>query len=280
MRKEIRILLASFIITCGSASLAHGDSDSVRAGWTLKTRAEAVDAALRLTGFSGLRKVSVDSSETKLVVVANDQTPFLHKQINGRQFWRVEVDVNLELLVENRVGDTARQFDPISRRFSIYLDPQTGNIIKLSSELEQDYPHKPVLPPPYVAEWVLKSTKEIFHGFPTEPPGVFFLEALRYVIGHPFAAKEIHALYVVHSSMNRKEPRPVWSIDLRGFDGPVVMPSHLAADADIPLEQQNHMRSIVCAKYGRHLGSTTSPQSVPLEIYRRTMGDSSEIKPE
>ena len=110
MKKEAVIIVVSFIMACELATLVHGEGDSVRADWTLKTRAEAADAALNITGFSGLKKASIDSSASKLVVMENDQTPFLHSQINGRQLWRVEADVNLELLVENQAGDTTRRF--------------------------------------------------------------------------------------------------------------------------------------------------------------------------
>ncbi len=263
-------------MSCVLVLPAYGDNDTARAGWQLKASEDAIRVTLTATGFSNLKQYFLDSSTVQLVVLEDDQTPFLHNQINGRQLWQVGVDVNLELLVENQAGDTSRRFDENSREFKVYLDPKTGQIVKMSSD-PGEYPHKPFKPPADVAEWVLKHRREIFHGFPNTPPNVTFLEAMRSVVGDPFSAKEIQVLYILWSR-NNSEPRPVWSIDLRGFDSPVIMPSHSAEGADIPIDQLNHMRNIVCARKGHHLYSTDAPQSVIPKMYKPS--DSSEGAPE
>jgi hypothetical protein len=270
------VICCLIILLCAVGLPAHSSDDTSTASWILKTRVGAVDAALRLTGFSSLKGYSLDSSAVQLVILDDDQTPWLHNQINGKQLWQVQIDVNLELLVENQAGDTLRRFDQNIREFNVYLDPEIGVVIKMSSD-PGEYPHRPFNPPADVAEWVLRYQKEIFHGFPNEPPGIDFLEALRSVVGDPFSAKEIHVLYILWSK-NNSEPRPVWSIDLRGLDTPAIMPSHSAEGTDIPIEQLNHRRSIVCARTGYNLYSTDAPQSVIPKMYKPS--DSSNNKPE
>ncbi len=263
MKKKILCMVMSVVTLCLLTSLLHADSTNV-----LNTKNEAIAAALAYSGFSTLRQCSVDTASVRLVVLDDDQTPWLHNELNGKKLWQVKVDVTLEVLVEDqRTGDTLREFDEKSREFTIYLDPETGQILKMTSD-PGEYPHKPFKPPAEVGEWVLTHRREKFVGFPKEPPKVTFLNALRSVIGDPFSAKEIQVVYMLWSR-NGSEPRPVWSIDLRGLDQPAVMPSHHAMEVDIPIEDLNHMRTIVCAETGRHLWSTNVPQSVIPDMYKK-----------
>lgn len=248
-----RIIMAAVIscslISCTSLVGADGPD---KTNWALKTEDQAVSAALAATGFSRLTHYQVPATKAaELVVLEDDQTPFLHNQINGRQLWYVTVQVKLELKVEDRTGETHLEYDTTSRRFDIYLDPWTGNIIKMVSGAEAVYEHKPPLPAADTAEWFLSGQRKLYHDLPAEPPGVDFLEALRSTIGSPFLAREIHVSYLTYSKMD-SEPRPVWIIDLRGIPPWPVK-------GEVPIEQRNHMRSIVDARTGRHLGSGNSP---------------------
>ena len=249
----LSVLVCVALCLLGSAS--HAENDAEKEAWVLKTEDQAVSAALATTGFSRLTHYSVPATKAaELVVLDDDQTPFLHGQINGRQLWHVEVQVKLELKVEDRTGATHQEYDTTSRKFDIYLDPRTGNIIKLVSGAEAVYEHKPPLPSTDTAERDLSWHRTFYHDLPAEPPGIDFLEALRSTVGHPFLAREIHASYLTYSRRD-SDPRPVWIIDLRGIP---PLPGH--PRVEIPIEQRNHMRSIVDAQTGRHMGSGTSPQ--------------------
>ncbi len=54
---------------------------------------------------------------------------------------------------------------------------------------------------------------------------------------------------------------------MRGLEHAAVMPSHHAMEVDIPIEQLNHMRTVVCTETGHHLTSTNIPQSVIPRMY-------------
>lgn len=263
MIKPKTLLGIAICVTIFSSMVLPVDGDD-RTAWRLKTKEDAADAALTYTGFSGLKQYSLDSSTVQLVVLEDDQTPWLHSQINGKQLWQVGVDVNLELLVENRAGDTLRRFDQNSRKFMVYLNPETGQIIKMSSEPGYDYPHKPTKPSAEYAEDQLRRVKlggssEFYHGFPDMPPKVSFVEALRSVLNDPFSAHEIHALYVMHSRRG-DTPRPVWIIDLRGLDPAPMTMGGPGRTAVVPVEERNHRRNGVDAMTGAHLFTTTLPQ--------------------
>lgn len=255
----LKQILMAAVIACSLVACTSlvGADEPDKTNWALKTEDQAVRAALATTGFSRLTHYQVPATKAaELVVLEDDQTPFLHNQINGRQLWHVEVQVKLELKVEDRTGATHLEYDTTSRKFDIYLDPRTGNIIKMVSGANAVYEHKPPLPSADTVERVLSGQsgqREIYHDLPAEPPGVDFLEAMRSTIGHPFLAREIHVSYLTYSKMD-SDPRPVWIIDLRGIP---PRPGH--PRVEIPIEQLNHMRSIVDARTGRHLGSGNSP---------------------
>ncbi len=267
--KNLHITIVALVLAVICFVSRAAGAPPIEDSFIVRTAEEAIARALAYSGFSTLRQCSVDTASVRLVVLDDDQTPWLHNELNGKKLWQVKVDVTLELLVEGqRPEDTLRRFDEESREFTIYLDPETGQILKMTSD-PGEYPHKPFKPPAEVGEWVLGSWREKFVGFPEKPPKVTFLEALRMVIGDPLAAKEIQVVYMLWSRFG-SEPRPVWSIDLRGLDQPAVMPSHYAMKANIPVEQLNHMRTIVCAETGRHLWSTDLPQSLIPEMYKRS----------
>jgi hypothetical protein len=252
--KKMRILLclASFFVLCGLAPTHAVDAEKTT--WKLKTQEDA--AAATLTYFPEAGKSIADLKEsTKLVSFKNDQTPFLRDSINNRPCWEVEIEVILNLTYKVPVDS----LDNKVREFTVILDAQTGRLVRISCVLAEDYPHKVPKPPVDTIEWILTFTKELICGFPEEKPTVSFIEALNYVMGSPYGAKEIHAWYVMYSRYNFKakqqeESHPVWWIDLRGLDPPMVPISHHGRDT--PVEWRNHIHSVIDAKTGQHIRSS------------------------
>ncbi|HUT28466.1 MAG TPA: hypothetical protein VMX13_01645, partial [Sedimentisphaerales bacterium] len=116
-----------------------------------------------------------------------------------------------------------------------------------------------------------RGMKEVYHGFPPTPPKINLLDALDAVLGHgigsPFVAKEIYAVYVMHSEKGAP-PRPVWAITLRGIPYRHLKgkPLHLidVPDEEIaPTWQRNRIRNVVDAVTGQVLFATSSPTPLP-----------------
>ena len=257
--RRLYIAICLLLICFFNTEILSNDENIDKTEWVLKSGDDAISTALSYTGFSELSTFVIDSTKPpQLVVLEDDQTPFLHQQINGKPLWKVTISVILEIRVEDKSGGSFQRFDENIREFDIYLDPKTGQLMKMLSGSDLEYPHKPPLASADVAEWMLSYPKEIALGFPTEISDVNFLEALRYVVGNPFSAKEIHVLYIIWTNRGR-DPRPVWSIDLRGTP-PTILTGGPERTASVPIEERNHMRSIVCAKEAHHLQSSTGPQ--------------------
>jgi len=254
-KKRLLMSLAICVIIPLSVALSAGGDD--RAEWRLKTSNDAISSALVHTGFSTLR-YSLDRAKSGVVTLTGDETPFLHDSINGKEFWKVDIDsVHLAIDVELKSGEIVQRVDTNLRNFTIFLHPKTGQIVRISSD-PGDYPHKPPKPSAEQAEKQLQSLgpkSEKYHGFPDVPPKISFLEALRSVIHDPFSAHEIHVWYVMHS-MGDDTPRPVWIIDLRGLD---PCPQ-TRSGRDVAITSRNHRRNGVDAMTGVRLFTTTLPQ--------------------
>lgn len=226
-----------------------------------------------LTGFGELESIS---KSFERVDINDDNTPFLHAQINGKKgVWRVEIK-NVRLKLESAVSEFK---DRYVRSFDVLIDPNTGHLLKITSAFDGNDPNMLPEPPAIVAEAQIKNHgNEIYHGFPLEPPKISLLQALdailREGVGSPFLAKEIYAVYVMESRMRGYksgwEPRPVWAITLRGIPRRPLKgkpPSlHDTPDEElVPAWQRNHMRNVVDARTGKVLFATSCPQPLPPE---------------
>lgn len=249
---KTRILSILVCVTLVS-TLAYAD-DADRSDWIIKTAEEAKDVSLSSTGFSRLTEHSTDSAAPAgIVVLHDDRTPFL--SINGRDLWETTVEVRLEMkFVNDSTGESRIRSDDIYREFKVYVDPRTGQVIKAVSGEHLMYPNKPPLPSADTAEWVMRHRKETYHGFPTEPPLIDLVEAMKNQLTDSFTAKEIHVLYLMWSK-RQNDPRPVWMIDLRGIDPP--WPAK--PDSHTPIDQLNHFRTVIDARTGANLMTTAGP---------------------
>ena len=164
------IIIILFLVCFFSTEIMSNDENIDRAEWVLKSGDDAISTALRYTGFSELRTFVIDSTKLpQLVVLEDDQTPFLHQQINGKPLWKVTISVILEIRVEDKSGGSFQRFDENIREFDIYLDPKTGQLMKMLSGSDLKYPHKPQLASADVAEWVII-------GEPVEPGDVLEID--------------------------------------------------------------------------------------------------------
>jgi len=218
-----------------------------------------------LTGFGELEGIS---KSFERVDINDDNTPFLHREINGKKgIWRIEIK-NVRLKLKSASPGFE---DRYVRNFQILVDPNSGHLLKITSTFDGNDPNMLPEPPAAVAERQMRGTNELYHGFPTEPPKISLLDALDRVPTSPLQAKEIYAVYVMQSHrMGRKfgwGPRPMWAITLRGI--PPIPPKGGPPDRrkqDLaPVWQSNHVRVIVDARTGRLLFGTNIPQPLPPE---------------
>lgn len=224
---------------------------------------EAAEIAISYSGFDELESYNLNEEKSAVVSLTGDQTPFLHEQINGREVWQIVVDsVQLRMTSRSQSGNNVVRTESTFRVFTINIDAVSGQLIKLYSVPDGDYPHKPPIPPVDVAEKQLQGLgpkSEFYHGFLEEPPVVSFLEALSSLVYDPFSAQEIHALYIMHSQ-GGAPPRPVWIIDLRGLDPVPMTMGGTMRNASVAIEERNHRRTGVDAVTGIHIFSTALPQ--------------------
>src|SRR5258708_4019514 len=79
------LFLSAAIVYAGGQRLMSTISQPIR------SEAEAIARALTLTGFEGSL---ADAASAHRLVLAQDQTPFLASQLNGKVVWQVQFKVN------------------------------------------------------------------------------------------------------------------------------------------------------------------------------------------
>lgn len=212
---------------------------------------KALAAAAEVAGVSKERYKSIGEIQLS---GDEDKTPFLHDAIVNRPVWWATTEVFSLALSSTPDG----WHDKYSRTLDVYLDPESGRLLKVSTRWPDG--EKEIAPEPDAANaaWQLQGTREMYHGIPEEDPPISFLEAIDVIQrngGNPLVAKQISGVWVVWSRMD-KEPRPMWVITLRGI--PPVRPH------EINLNLLNHMRYIVDPVAKKVLMRTTDPQPIEL----------------
>jgi|GEM_PF-6894431 len=236
------LLFACAFLSC--ASPTYGEEPD-RKSWVLKTEKDAAVRTLVYFPDSGVSTVNEIVNTAKLVTIQNSMIPFLSDSVNNRVFWEIAVTVKIVLVTKGPLDPN----DDMKRTFKVILDPETGRLVSASCVLADDYPGKKEKLPADSVKNRLEQMKLIIYGFPAEDPGLDFIEALNFVVGSPYGAREIYVWYVDFSRYNFKEkrfedPHPVWWIDLRG--GPPIDPEGLVTT----------MRSVIDARTGIHILST------------------------
>jgi hypothetical protein len=230
------------------------EPDSVdRSSWKLKDAKAAIEKTMPVLG---MPSATGPSATAELLVLEEDDTPYLSKKLLGKPLWHVVLpDRKLEL-----PSSPENYHDRYSRTFDVLLNPIDGRVIKLKSRWPEGVPQ--IDPEPDGAsatEQLARSGNEVYHGFPNEDPHVSFIDAVDSIQrggDGPLTAKQISGSYVMWSTMGRFEtPRPVWAITLRG-----VLP--VMPRPGMPLEAIYQYRLIVDAKTGEYLCGGNTPRPV------------------
>ena len=151
-----------------------------------------------------------------------------------------------------------------SRAVVVRLSQSTGQFLSATLRAAGELPAG-VRPTPdgEAAEQQLQQLTERYAGLPGTPPRRSLLQALDAIltggIGDPLRARDIQALYVMHSYRG-KPPSPAWVITLNGIP---PLPHKGPQGARVPVWQLNHIRNVVDANTGKPLFATTIPQPGP-----------------
>jgi len=217
--------------------------------WKIREAHPAVERARRIVG---MRELRASQARAELTVIKDDLTAYLREQIINRPLWRVTISdwsVKVPSFPEVR--------DQFVRTLDVYIDPVDGKLLKLETRWPEGEPH--LIGPRPTAEVAVQQMRrggERHHGFPSDPPGVSFLDALDDAIARggakPFVARQIFGHYVIQSE-GLHEPAPVWSITLWG-----IPPYYLGGRAETN-DPVFVLRYIVDARTGRWRSSITNP---------------------
>lgn len=148
--------------------------------------------------------------------------------------------------------------DELVRNVTAFLDPQTGNLLKV--ELVSADPARPAKPTGQpkqrqAEKQMAENGPEVWASYPAGEPKVRLVGALDAVAAAgfgPLQADRVECHYVTWRYADQKL-RDVWSIHL--FNIPPV------SDREgVPIEARNHMRHIVDATTGEWVLGTTVPQ--------------------
>jgi len=149
--------------------------------------------------------------------------------------------------------------DWYTRTLDVFLDPTNGQVLKIKSHCPDNVPRLRAGPDAKsAAAQMFGCDKERYHGFPSEPPLISFMEAIRVVQrggGNPRAAKQIIGHWVLWSE-KEKPARPMWVITLRGI------PPIDAHGPGVPEYFRDHMRYVVDPVAKKWIVATNTPQPV------------------
>ena len=248
MKKQYLTLIISFFLL-----YCIGLSDEI-------VLSDSNDVKAQIATIFNLKENPLTSEQIKQIIVIDANSlalPFVHQMLAKKELWQVQIDSLI--LAKESIGRQRYLYD---QGFTLLLDPVTGNPILISSKYKGIDPNMLPEPPNAIAEErMLKSSSEQYHGFPETPPQITFYDALKIIetkgMGSPYIAKEIHAVYVMHSYLE-KEPIPAWVVTLRGIP-PIPPPSR---NPDVPVWQRNRMRYIIDVMTGEIMLAKTSPLPV------------------
>lgn len=248
-----------YVVVIASLALLpiHGSGDDTAgtgaSGIAIQTPQMAVDRAFAYTGFKELKRISGAAlgEQVQLMSVVADETPYLSDSIVGKRVWRVKMNkVFLDL------SNCGRQFveNQQPKNYEAWIDSATGVMYKIFSEPVMNDPDLAPEPPADTATAMMRSSGDIYLGFPTKPPAVSFLEALNNAAGsNPLMAKEIIAWCVLISDSDGSS-MPVWQIIGRG-----IPPFEIHPRPHLPMYHRNRQRSTVDATTGNLLSVSNNP---------------------
>lgn len=221
-----------------------------KSSWRVHDEQKACALTKRVLGLPERSRLPIGAD---VVTFDKINIPFLHDQIINRPVWRVTVrDFVFEL-----ESSPAGLKDMYIRILDTFVDPRTGQVLRVRTRLPEGFPTELREPSAEFATWQLfGGTKETYHGFPTDLPGMSFVDAVDAVQRggwNPLASDQVTGEWVMWSTYDKK-PRPVWVITLQG------MPPFEASYPGVPVDARNHLRIIVDPVSKSWIEAGTSPQ--------------------
>lgn len=222
-----------------------------RSTWALQEMDQAIAKAREILGMADHMGLP---SRAEIVILAEDNTPFLSEQIIARPVWHVVIS-NWNLELKSAAPDVK---DSYTRTFDAFVDPLNGRLLKVVSRWPEGVPRIP--PEPGAGSYtkqMRRSGLERYHALPEEDPPISFLDALDGIFKggrNPLLAEQIVGQYVIASAMERT-PKPVWVITLRGN-----RPLWESAFPGAGVDGRNHLRHIVDPQTGKWICASSTPQ--------------------
>lgn len=234
--------------------VGSGIEDAVTAGQLSRT--EAVTRAASGLGFKELAGVSV---QTSLERFPDGVLPSVGRGVAGRRAWKVTFG-GVDLA---KAGAEPALRNAYITRITVYLSPDSGEVVSVISEWPKDVARGAEYPSLEAEERQLQAAGIEYTGLPTEAPAVSLFEALvdEDVVFWSSDVKQIRAHYVKETSPNHAG-RPVWVIQLSGFEPFKVSPPRGVRRDAVPANARNHIRNVIDARTGEWLGADTIPQPV------------------
>ena len=221
-----------------------------RSSWTVHDEKKACALTERILGLAERSHLPIGAD---VVTFDRINIPFLYEKIVNRPVWRVTVREFVFELESSPAGFK----DMYIRILDTFLDPRTGQVLRVRTRLPAGFPKELREPSAeFSTTQLFGGTKETYHGFPTDPPGMSFVDAVDAVQRagwNPLASAQVTGEWVMWSTYDKK-PRPVWVITLQG------MPPLEASYPGVPVDARNHLRSIVDPVSREWIQGGNSPQ--------------------
>ena len=262
MRTNLALLLMVLIGLAANSALCDGLlSDTLPKQHALSTAEQTFALALKYTGFSSQCDFDAQNPpEPEIILLLNDQTPFVHDNINGHHIWSVLFN-NIDL--RKIAADTSPKTSVV-HNFQVLLDSMDGHLLRISTIAQQIDSNIAPFKPAESAEAQMRSSGDFYQVYNGPAPKISFLQALDACRHSPRSAKQIDAVLLMYSRpgyARYQTPRLVWFITLRGIPPIYFHPPRGTPQPPIPA--RNFIHEIIDATTGRGLFATTVPTPAP-----------------
>jgi len=221
-----------------------------RSSWKVSDEKKACALAKRVLGLPERSPLPIGAD---VVVFDKINIPFLYKHIIGRPVWRVTVRDFVFDLDSSPDGFK----DIYVRILDTFINPRTGQVLRVRTRLPKGFPEELREPSAeFATEQLFGGTKETYHSFLSDPPGMSFVDAVDAVQRGgwaPLSSDQVTGEWVMWSTYDKK-PRPIWVITLQG------MPPFEASYPGVPVDARNHIRVIIDPASRSWIEAGTKPQ--------------------
>ncbi|MBU8935015.1 MAG: hypothetical protein KOO62_13595 [candidate division Zixibacteria bacterium] len=221
IRQGLIVFSIAVLFTVYSAWSDDTPMPNVPEHYSLQTAEEAVDLALKYTGFD--KQPGYDRATSiagvRLGTVRDSTTPFLSDSIDGRTAWVIEFkDVVFELGPEGGKKVLTAPFT-----FRVNMDAETGRFLGARFTSIDDESASKLQPSADNASRELEMYDLAkYHGIPGSCPSRSMAEALStWKHAAPGSARliVIHYVQYTRGSSGDDEPCPAWAVNLYGLGG-------------------------------------------------------------